>query len=73
MSSKPMDLKSKIELLMQEKNMSFNELATHFTISKQTLTQKLNGTHDWTFPEMMILSKLLGIDDPQGFFFDKTK
>jgi lambda repressor-like predicted transcriptional regulator len=73
MNSKPMDLKSKIEALMQEKNISFNELSTHFTISKQTLTQKLNGTRDWTFTEMMVLSKLLGIDDPQGFFFDKNK
>ncbi|MEI7885579.1 MAG: helix-turn-helix domain-containing protein [Clostridia bacterium] len=63
----------KIEELMDAQNISFSELAKHFSTSKQTLSKKLAGTLAWTFSEMLILSKILGIEDIQQFFFGKEK
>lgn len=63
-------LKGKIEALMQEKGVSFSELSTYFTCSKQTLTRKINGTLEWTYNEMVILSDVLGIVDLADFFFN---
>lgn len=50
------------------KGISFQELSTHFKCSKQTLTQKINGALEWTYPEMMILSEILEIKDLESFF-----
>lgn len=60
-------MKQKIEDLMQQRNMTFQDLASHFTFSKQTLTKKLNGTLEWTFPEIMTLAKVFEIEDVQDF------
>jgi lambda repressor-like predicted transcriptional regulator len=62
-------MKEKIEALMKEKGISFSELSTHFTFSKQTLTRKINGTLEWTYTDMMILADVFGIQDVEGFFF----
>ena len=62
-------MQGEIEKLMQEKNVVFNDLASQFSISKQTLTKKLSGSLAWTFSEMMILAEVLEIEDMQTFFF----
>ena len=62
-------MKDKIEKLMKEENISFHELARHFNISKQTLTKKINGTLDFTFDELIVLSKVFHIEDPMNYFF----
>ncbi len=62
-------MQGEIEKLMQEKNVVFNDLASQFSISKQTLTKKLSGSLAWTFSEMMILAEILEIEDMQTFFF----
>ena len=62
-------MQGEIEKLMQEKNVVFNDLASQFSISKQTLTKKLSGSLAWTFSEMMILAEILEIEDMQTLFF----
>ncbi len=54
---------------MKEYYVEFGELATRLGISKQTLTRKLKGTTDWTYPEMMLLAQIFNIQDIEGFFF----
>lgn len=54
---------------MEQYNVTFAELAEELGISKQTLTKKVQGNMDWTYPEMMKLVKLFEITDPQSFFF----
>lgn len=61
-------MKEKIEYLMKLNNMSFHQLASHFTVSKQTMTKKINGTLDWTFDEIILLTKIFHIDNPGEFF-----
>lgn len=58
-------MKEKINQLMIEKSMTFDDLHSHFQMSKQTLTKKINGSLEWTFPEIMILCKVFEIEDPQ--------
>ena len=60
----------KIEELMKAQNISFTELASHFSSSKQTLTKKIAGSLAWTFPEMVMLAQILGIEDIQQFSFE---
>lgn len=47
------------------------ELATKLNINNKTITRKINGSTDWTYEEIIILSELFNIKDPQSFFFDK--
>ena len=54
---------------MEQYNVTFAQLAEELGISKQTLTKKVQGKMDWTYPEMMRLVKLFDITDPQKFFF----
>ena len=54
---------------MEQYNVTFAKLAEELGISKQTLTKKVQGNMDWTYPEMMKLVKLFEITDPQSFFF----
>ncbi|MDO5521950.1 MAG: helix-turn-helix transcriptional regulator [bacterium] len=62
-------MQEKINNKMQEYNVSFGELSKTLGISKQTLTKKVQGTMDWTFPEMEKLIALFHIEDAQEFFF----
>lgn len=62
-------MQEKINQLMQEYYVTFDELAIRLGVSKQTLTRKLKGLMDWTYPEMMILIQIFNIEDPEGFFF----
>lgn len=55
--------------LMEQYQVSFGQLAETLGVSKQTLTKKVQGNMDWTFPEMEKLIKLFKIEDPQSFFF----
>ena len=64
-------MQEKINALMKEYYVEFGELATRLGISKQTLTRKLKGTTDWTYPEMMLLAQIFNIQDIEGFFFEK--
>lgn len=63
------NLQEKITKLLEEYKISFGELAQILGISKQTLTKKIIGTMDFTYPEMTKLIDLFHIDDPQEFFF----
>lgn len=63
-------MQEKINKLMEEYNIDFGELAKKLKVSKQTLTRKVKGSTDWTYAEMMILSQLFNIEDPEKFFFD---
>ncbi|MGL4798598.1 MAG: hypothetical protein ACRCWY_04225 [Cellulosilyticaceae bacterium] len=55
--------------LMQEYYVPFDELAIRLGISKRTLTRKFNGNTEWTYKEMMLLTQIFNIQDPQAFFF----
>ncbi len=58
--------------LMMEQNISFKEIAAKLKVSNQTITRKINGTTDWTYSEIMILTELLNIKDPMNFFYDEN-
>lgn len=63
-------MQEKFNELMDEYYITFGELATRLGVSKQTLTRKIKGTTDWTYPEIMLLSQIFNIEDPQSFFFN---
>lgn len=67
---KDVRMKNKVQDLLDNKNMKFHDFSKNFTISKQTLTKKLNGTLDWTFEEVLILTKVFEIEDPATFFYN---
>lgn len=62
-------MQEKLNQLMAEYYVSFDELATRVGISKQTLTRKMKGLTDWTYNEMMLLVQIFNIEDPEQFFF----
>lgn len=62
-------MEEKINTLMKQYYVTFDELAVRLGVSKQTLTRKLKGTTDWTYPEMMLLVQIFNIEDPTAFFF----
>lgn len=62
-------MQEKINKLMEEYYVTFEELATRLGISKQTLTRKMKGTTDWTYSEMMLIAQIFNIQDVEGFFF----
>lgn len=64
-------MQEKITKLMEEYYVTFGELAVRLGVSKQTLTRKLKGTTDWTYPEMMLLTQIFNIEDTEKFFFEK--
>lgn len=64
-------MQEKINQLMKEYYVSFEELAVRLGVSKQTLTRKMKGTTDWTYSEMMLIAQIFNIKDIEGFFFDK--
>ncbi|MDF2595985.1 MAG: helix-turn-helix transcriptional regulator [Clostridia bacterium] len=63
-------MQEKMKQLMDAYNISFGELAIKINISKQTLTRKINGSTDWTYNEIILLTQLFDIESPQDFFFD---
>lgn len=65
-------MQEKITILMEEYKISFSELAVKLKLSNHTLTKKFTGALDWTFSEIMILSELFHIENPQSFFYDKN-
>lgn len=64
-------MQEKLNQLMEEYYITFGELATRLGISKQTLTRKLRGLTDWTYPEIMLLTQIFNIENPKNFFFEK--
>ena len=63
-------MQQKINALMEQYEVSFTLLSEILGVSKQTLTKKVTGEMDWTFPEMEKLIELFQIKDPQNFFFE---
>lgn len=63
-------MQQKIDELMNEYNISFRELAQKLSVSNQTLTRKMKGSTGWTYTEIIILTELFHIEDPQSFFFE---
>lgn len=63
-------MQEKINQLMQEYYVTFDELAIRLGISKQTLTRKMKGTTDWTYPEMMLIAQIFNLSDIEAFFFE---
>ncbi|MHC1746872.1 MAG: helix-turn-helix domain-containing protein [Cellulosilyticaceae bacterium] len=62
-------MQEKFNKLMEEYYITFGELATRLGVSKQTLTRKMIGTTEWTYPEIMLLCQIFNIEDPANFFF----
>ena len=62
-------MQERINKLMEEYYVTFGELATRLGISKQTLTRKIRGMTDWTYPEMMLMAQIFNINDIETFFF----
>lgn len=62
-------MEQKINELMKQYYVTFDEMAVRLSVSKQTLTRKLKGTTDWTYPEMMLLAQIFNIENPAEFFF----
>lgn len=63
-------MQEKINQLMQEYYVTFDELAIRLGISKQTLTRKMKGTTDWTYSEMMLIAQIFNLSDIEAFFFE---
>ncbi len=63
-------MQQKMNSLMEEYPINFGELAEKLGVSKQTLTRKIKGSTDWTYSEIILLTELFNIEDPQSFFFD---
>lgn len=63
-------MQEKINQLMEEYYVTFDELAVRLGVSKQTLTRKLKGLTDWTYPEMVLLIQIFNIKNPEAFFFN---
>ncbi len=62
-------VEEKMNELMTQYYVTFDELAVRLGVSKWTLTRKFKGTTDWTYPEMMLLTQIFNIEDPTQFFF----
>lgn len=62
-------MEEKINELMKQYYVTFDEMAVRLGVSKQTLTRKLKGTTDWTYAEMMLLAQIFNIENPAEFFF----
>lgn len=62
-------MQEKFNKLMEEYYITFGELATRLGVSKQTLTRKMIGTTEWTYPEIMLLCQIFNIEDPSNFFY----
>ncbi|MDF2879294.1 MAG: helix-turn-helix transcriptional regulator [Clostridia bacterium] len=63
-------MQEKLKRLMEAYHIDFGQLAEKLNISKQTLTRKINGSTDWTYHEIILLTQLFDIQSPQDFFFD---
>ncbi len=63
-------MQQRFNQLMEEYYTNFGEIATRLGISKQTLTRKVTGKMDFTYPEMMLLAQIFNIEDPVAFFFN---
>ncbi|MEE1073043.1 MAG: helix-turn-helix transcriptional regulator [Cellulosilyticum sp.] len=63
-------MQEKLNQLMAEYYVTFDELAIRLGVSKQTLTRKMKGLTDWTYAEMMLLVQIFNIKDPEQFFFE---
>lgn len=62
-------MEEKLNKLMEEYYVTFEELATRLGVSKQTLTRKMKGRTDWTYPEMILLAQIFNVEDIEAFFF----
>lgn len=65
-------MQDKLNQLMTEYYVTFEELSIRLGVSKQTLTRKMKGLTDWTYAEMMLLVQIFNIQDPEAFFFENN-
>jgi Trp operon repressor len=63
-------MQEKINKLLIEYKISFRDLAQKLNVSNHTLTRKVNGSTEWTYSEIMLLTQIFHIEDPQSFFYD---
>lgn len=63
-------MQAKLNQLMTEYYVTFEELSIRLGVSKQTLTRKMKGLTDWTYTEMMLLVQIFNIQNPEAFFFE---
>lgn len=66
-------MQDKLNQLMTEYYVTFEELSVRLGISKQTLTKKMKGELDWTYPEISLLVQIFNIQDPMAFFFENKE
>lgn len=62
-------MEEKINELMKQYYVTFDEIAVRLGVSKPTLTRKFKGKTDWTYSEMMLLAQIFNIENPAEFFF----
>lgn len=62
-------MQEKLNQLMAEYYVTFDELSIRLGVSKPTLTRKMNGMTDWTYSEIMLLVQIFNIQDPEQFFY----
>ncbi len=62
-------MQEKLNKLMEEYRVMFEELATRLGVSKQTFTRKVKGTRDWTYPEMILQAQILNVEDMEAMLW----
>jgi plasmid maintenance system antidote protein VapI len=63
-------MQEKINKLLIDYQISFQELAKRLNVSNHTLTRKVNGSTEWTYSEIIKMTEIFHIEDPQSFFYD---
>ncbi|MBP3889402.1 MAG: XRE family transcriptional regulator [Cellulosilyticum sp.] len=63
-------MQDKLNQLMTEYYVTFEELSVRLGVSKRTLTRKMKGDLDWTYPEISLLMQIFNIQDPITFFYE---
>ncbi|MBE6024380.1 MAG: XRE family transcriptional regulator [Cellulosilyticum sp.] len=62
-------MQDKLNQLMTEYYVTFDELSIRLGVNKRTLTRKMKGLTDWSYAEMTLLIQIFNIQDPEQFFF----
>jgi transcriptional regulator with XRE-family HTH domain len=63
-------MQEKINKLLIDYQISFQELAKRLNVSNHTLTRKVNGSTEWNYSEIIKMTEIFHIEDPQSFFYD---
>lgn len=57
---------------LSRKGMNLTELAEKMGITLGTLSLKMNGKSDFTYPEAVRIKQILGVDIPLEVLFEKV-